>query len=159
MGLLNFLRDATSDFVVSPVKGEIRPLSNCSDSVFAQGMMGEGAVFLPSEGKIFSPVTGSIEVVFKTLHAIGIKSDADREIMVHVGIDTVELDGAPFVAHVDVGDKVTAGDLILEVDLSALEMSGKSSETVVTVSDLGDKHLEIISAGMVDVGDKVMRIR
>ena len=144
--------------IVSPATGEAEPLEKCSDEVFGKGMMGPGALIIPSEGKIFSPVDGKIEVLFDTLHAFGFKTPEGCEVMLHVGIDTVELGGAPFVAHVAQCDTVRKGDLLLDMDLSAIEAAGKSSETLVIVTDAHGKQVSLTNNGSVQAGDPILSV-
>ncbi|MCV5179276.1 glucose PTS transporter subunit IIA, partial [Escherichia coli] len=96
--------------ICSPMTGEIVPLIHVADTTFASGLLGKGIAILPSVGEVRSPVAGRIASLFATLHAIGIESDDGVELLIHVGIDTVKLDGKFFSAHVNVGDKVNTGD-------------------------------------------------
>lgn len=159
MGLFDLFSGRGGVRVLSPAAGEALPLSSCSDPVFAQGMMGRGVVLLPSEGRLCSPVDGSVEVVFDTLHAIGIRSDSGLDVMLHVGIDTVELNAAPFVAHVRVGDHVRAGQPLLDADLDAIRKAGKSTETVVTVTDADDRQVSDFASGSLRRGDVLFSVR
>ena len=105
------------------------------DAVFASLAMGDGVVIEPSNGALYSPVSGTVTMVFDTKHAIGLLADDGAEILIHIGVDTVELGGAPFTAHCAAGDKVKAGDLLMEVDLDALEAANKPSATMVIVTN------------------------
>ena len=141
-----------------PVEGEIKPLESCSDEVFAKGMMGPGALVLPRDGKVVAPVDGKIEVLFDTLHAFGFRTADGVEVMLHVGIDTVELGGEPFVAHVAQGDTVKEGDLLLDMDLAAIEAAGKSSETLVIVTDARGGDVRIAHFGWASAGEPMLTI-
>lgn len=144
--------------VCCPVEGEVLPLERCSDEVFAKGMMGPGALVLPRDGKVVAPVDGTIEVLFETLHAFGFKTTGGVEVMLHVGIDTVELGGEPFLAHVAQGDTVRAGDLLLEMDLDAIERAGKSSETLVIVTDARGGDVRLTHLGWASAGEPMLSI-
>jgi len=126
----------------SPVKGEVLPLSSASDDVFSSGALGKGVVVHPSEGKIYSPVSGKIATLFPTKHAIGIISDDGAEILIHIGIDTVDLQGKYFESFVKQGDHVKSGDLLIECDLDKIQAAGYSTETMVIVTN-SDKYTDI----------------
>jgi PTS system sucrose-specific IIC component len=100
--------------------------------------MGNGVAIEPSEGGIFAPVSGQITMVAGTKHAVGLLADDGTEILIHAGIDTVELNGAPFVAHVAAGDTVKAGQLLIEADLAAIKAAGKPATTMVIITNSDD---------------------
>ncbi|KHD85416.1 PTS transporter subunit EIIC [Bacillus ginsengihumi] len=121
---------------VAPLKGEIKPITEVPDQVFSGKMMGDGFAILPSEGTIVSPVNGKIVNVFPTKHALGIQSDGGREILIHVGIDTVNLKGEGFETLVNEGDLVEAGQPLLKVDLDFLKEKVPSTMTPVVFTNL-----------------------
>lgn len=94
------------------------------DTTFASGLLGSGAAIIPSDNKVVAPFAGVVASLFQTKHAIGLLSDSGIEVLIHVGIDTVKLDGRPFTAHVKVGDRVQPGDLLLEFDRQAIIDAG-----------------------------------
>ena len=102
--------------ILSPIAGDIVPLDQVNDATFASGLLGKGVAIAPQQGRVVAPVSGSVASLFKTKHAIGIESDDGAEILIHVGIDTVKLDGAHFTAHVREGEQVAPGDLLIEFD-------------------------------------------
>lgn len=123
---------------ISPMEGEMKPLSEVPDQVFSQKMMGDGFAILPTEGIVVSPVDGEIVTFFPTKHAIGIKANDGREILIHVGIDTVKLNGEGFKALVEQGDKVEAGQPLLEMDLAYIEENAVSIITPIIFTNLLD---------------------
>lgn len=124
--------------VFSPLSGNVIPLEKVNDNVFAQKMMGEGAAVQPSDGKIYAPFDGEVVMVFPTRHAIGLKSDNGVEVLIHIGLDTVELKGKPFTQHVKKGDHVKKGQLLLEADLKAIKDAGYDTTTPVIVTNTKD---------------------
>ena len=144
----------TENFV-SPIKGEIKPLSEVPDAVFSQKMMGDGFAIIPSEGTIVSPVSGTIVTFFPTKHAIGIQADSGREILIHVGIDTVKLDGEGFEALVSQGDHVEEGQPLLKVDLEYVAEHAPSIITPIIFTNLFDgESIEINNLGHVELKEE-----
>lgn len=121
--------------ITNPIKGIVLPLSEVSDQTFASGVMGDGVAILPKEGRVVAPVNGKIVSVFKTKHAIGIESEDGVEILIHVGIDTVQLDGQHFTAHVAQGDIIKTGDLLLEFDIEQITAAGYEIVTPIIVTN------------------------
>ena len=128
--------------IVAPVNGSIVPIEEVPDPVFSQKMMGEGVAILPKEGNIFSPVNGKVILVAATKHAIGLRADDGSEILIHVGLETVALNGEGFKMAVHDGDKVSVGQLLLEVDWEYIRTHAKSTITpiVITNSQEGKKE-------------------
>lgn len=126
------------EIIASPLTGNVIPLKNVKDDAFAQGALGNGIGIIPSEGKVVSPVDGTISVLFPTLHAIGITSDSGVELLIHIGLNTVQLNGEEFKAHVKQGDKVRKGQLLLDIDLKAIEKAGYSTETPIIITNTKD---------------------
>ena len=121
--------------IAAPIAGEAIAMSAVPDPVFAGEVMGKGAAIKPSEGKLYAPASGTITVFAETGYAVGMITDAGCEILMHVGIDTVSLEGRPFRAHVKPGDHVACGDLLLDIDLAAIEAAGLSTVTPVIISN------------------------
>ncbi|RFB19257.1 PTS glucose transporter subunit IICBA [Bacillus sp. HNG] len=126
------------DQFVSPIKGEIKPITEVPDAVFSGKMMGDGFAIIPSEGVIASPVNGKIINVFPTKHAIGILSNSGREILIHVGIDTVNLKGQGFEIFVSENDKVEIGQQLLKVDLDYIKENATSIMTPIVFTNLAE---------------------
>ena len=121
--------------LVAPMTGECIPMQEVPDPLFACEALGGGVGIIPSEGRVVSPVNGIVMATCDTRHAISIKSDDGIEVLVHCGIDTVELYGSPFVVHVAQGDHVRAGQLLVDVDLDAIRAAGKDTVTPVIVTN------------------------
>lgn len=121
-----------------PVPGKIIPLSEVPDETFASGVLGDGIGTEPSEGKVYAPFDGTIATVFDTKHAIGMTSTEGVELLIHVGIDTVSLNGNPFTVYVESGQHVKKGELIAEFDIEQIQAAGLSVVTPVIVTDAGD---------------------
>ena len=103
--------------IASPLKGNIVPLNEVKDETFASEMMGKGIAINPTEGKVVSPINGTVQMIFKTKHAIGLKSEDGAEILIHIGMDTVQLNGKGFESFVNQGDFIKQGQTIAKVDL------------------------------------------
>lgn len=144
--------------IVSPVAGTLKRLEEVPDPVFSQKMMGEGFAVEPEDGHYVSPVEGEVTLVPETAHAIGIVAHNGAEILVHVGVDTVELGGEGFTARVQVGDEVKVGDPIVDVDLAQVGPKVKSLMTpvLVTNSDAYEMEPVNLSAGK---GEAVLVLR
>lgn len=127
----------------SPVKGEILSLADVNDSAFSSFALGKGFGVKPSEGKVYAPVEGVVSAVFPTKHAIGITTAENIEILIHIGINTVQLDGEFFTTHVEAGDQITKGQLLVDFDLAAIENKGYDTTTMVVVTNTA-KFLDIL---------------
>lgn len=121
--------------VSTPVEGEVIPLSEMNDDVFAEELMGKGMAVIPTVGKVFAPFDCTVESLFKTNHAIGLKDESGVELLIHIGIDTVKLDGKYFKANIKQGDVVKAGDLLIEFDKEAIKNAGYDITTAVIVTN------------------------
>ena len=121
--------------VYSVVDGQVVALEQVKDPVFAQKMMGDGFAVEPANGNIVSPVSGTVSSIFPTKHALGLVTEAGLEVLVHIGLDTVSLEGKPFTVHVAEGQKVAAGDLLVTADLDAIRAAGRETSTVVVFTN------------------------
>ncbi len=147
---------AEPNVVYSPVKGRAAFITECSDPVFNQKSMGDGMVFIPEEELIVSPVNGTVMMVFPTKHAIGIRTEEGTELLIHMGLNTVSLEGRPFELYVGEGDTVKAGQKIARMDLKAIEAEGLSTETPVVITSM--QPVTVQNTGTVNWGDSVMTI-
>ena len=146
--------------VLSPIKGEVKAIEESSDAAFASGALGKGVVILPQEGKVYAPVTGTVTVLFPSLHAIGITSDAGVELLVHVGINTVQLNGEGYIAHIKQGDRVNQGQLLLDFDMAKIQEAGYSLETPVLVTNYADlKEIKNTSESSVKAQESLIEVK
>ena len=134
---------AESAEVVSPLAGQVKPLSQATDPVFSSGVMGEGVVIEPSQGELVSPVNGTVTVLFPTKHAVGIVSEEGVEMLMHIGMDTVSLDGKGFEAHVEQGDKVVVGQQLISFDMDVIKKAGLVTETPVIITNQDDFQADV----------------
>ncbi|MCM3114468.1 PTS glucose transporter subunit IIA [Neobacillus sp. MER 74] len=128
-----------------PIEGDIIPITEVPDQVFSQKMMGDGFAIVPSKGSVVSPVDGEVMNVFPTKHAIGIKSKQGYEILIHVGMDTVNLKGEGFTVLIKEGEKITKGQEILKFDLDFIKKSAPSTITPIIFTNL--TKLNVIKQG------------
>ncbi|OJG18413.1 PTS beta-glucoside transporter subunit IIABC [Enterococcus canis] len=142
---------ALKDVVASPIKGKVMPLSSIKDEAFALGALGKGIVIVPEEGKVHAPVDGTVTMVFPTEHAIGVTADNGLQILIHVGMDTVQLEGEGFKARVAQGQKVKKGELMLDFDIDFITSKGYSVETPVVITNSQD-ILDVIETDNREVG-------
>ncbi|AKT48817.1 PTS beta-glucoside transporter subunit IIABC [Olsenella sp. oral taxon 807] len=145
--------------IVSPMAGEAISMTAVSDPVFASEAMGKGAAVEPTEGKVFAPADGSITMVAETGHAIGLLSEGGVEILIHIGIDTVNLKGGPFTAKCQAGESVKKGDLLMDVDLGAIKEANLPATTMVIITNTDDFSSVEGHTGTVKVGDTLIDIK
>ncbi len=144
--------------ITSPLAGEVKELSQATDPVFAQGLMGRGVVIVPSQGELVSPVNGRVTVFFPTKHAIGILSDEGVEILMHIGMDTVNLEGKGFEGYVSQGDKVKVGDKLISFDIDMIKKAGYVTETPVIITNSDKYQVEVLEQlpRVVERGNQLM---
>lgn len=131
--------------ILSPLSGTVLALDQVPDATFASGLLGRGVAIIPLDNKVIAPFAGEVASLFQTRHAIGLLSDSGVELLIHVGIDTVKLDGKPFIAHVSAGDKIQPGDLLLEFDRQAILAAGYDLTTPIIISN-SDDYADVITA-------------
>ena len=129
--------------LVSPLAGQVKPLSQATDPVFSSGVMGQGVVIEPSQGELVSPVNGTVTVLFPTKHAVGIVSEEGVELLMHIGMDTVSLDGKGFEAHIAQGDKVVVGQQLISFDMNVIKEAGLVTETPVIITNQDDFQADV----------------
>jgi sugar PTS system EIIA component len=134
----------------APLTGTVKSLEEVPDPVFSQKMMGDGIAIDPSEGKVVSPVDGEIMQLFPTKHAVGIKAKNGAEILIHIGLETVSMNGEGFEAHVAEGSKVNKGDVLITFDLELVKEKAKSTITPIILTN-GDDMGELVKKDAVSV--------
>lgn len=144
--------------LVSPLAGSVIPLSEVDDAVFSAGILGEGVAIRPTDGNVLAPIAGVVTALLDSKHAVGIRGDDGVEVLVHVGLDTVQLEGKPFTAHVAVDDRVVAGQLLIEADLAAITAAGYDTTTPVLVTNSADFSVAVLATGTVKAGDSLVSI-
>ena len=148
----------TSD-ICSPLTGQVKDITTIEDDVFSSGMLGQGIAIEPTDGQVLSPVDGVVTSVFPTKHAIGVTSDDGVEILIHIGIDTVSLNGEGFESFVKQNDRVQKGDLMLRVDLDKIKAAGLSVITPIIVTNSSSyKVVKIMTNNQVSKGDLILTI-
>lgn len=151
--------DKPSDMALSPLGGTVVPLSEVPDPAFAAEAMGKGVAIEPAAGRVVAPFDGTVTVAFKKKHALAVVSDNGAEILVHVGIDTVKLDGQYYTSYIKEGDRVAAGQLLLEFDLDKIREAGYHTVTPVIVTNTFDySDVLPLRQGEIREGDELLRI-
>lgn len=150
---------ANEETILAPIEGTIKPIEDSSDAAFASGALGKGVVIIPSVGKVYAPVSGTVTVLFPSLHAIGITSDSGVELLIHIGINTVQLEGKGYTAHIKQGDHVDCGQLLVEFDMDYISKEGYSLETPVLVTNYNDlKEIKITDKTNSSLKEELMHI-
>ena len=129
--------------IYAPGNGQVIPLSEVPDQVFAQKMMGDGVGFIPADGKIVAPFDGTVKTIFPTKHAIGLESDQGLELLIHIGIDTVKLNGEGFESFVETDDRVHKGQVLMQIDLDYITAHAPSTVTPLIITNLEDRQLSV----------------
>ncbi len=145
--------------VYAPVEGTAIPSSEVEDPTFAAEALGKGLAIIPSIGKVVAPFDGTVDMLFDTKHAVAVTSDDGVELLIHVGIDTVALEGKGYTAHVASGDKVKKGDLLLEFDMDAIKAAGYKTTTPVIVTNSDDfAEIKAVKTGAVKPGEEILKV-
>lgn len=145
--------------LMAPMKGAVMGLHDVADEVFSKGLLGKGMAIEPVDGKVVSPIAGTVTTVFPTKHAIGLTDDNGMEVLIHVGLDTVSLNGEPFEALVAAGDRVEVGTELLQADLDAIKAAGLPTTTVVVITNTDEfKDVTPVEPGNVSFKDHVMEV-
>lgn len=131
------------EIVVSPIKGKVLNLSDIEDAAFSSGVLGQGVAIIPSDGKVVAPVNGVVTILFPSLHAIGILSDEGVEVLIHIGLNTVQLEGRGFEACIKQGDRITKGQTILKFDIDVIKEAGYSVVTPIVVTN-SSQFLDVV---------------
>lgn len=143
----------------SHLTGKVVPLEEVEDEVFSSGILGEGIAVEPAEGKLYAPCDGKVDMVFDTKHAVSLVSKEGCEILLHIGIDTVKLDGKYFEAYVTNGQEIRKGDLLISFDIENIRKAGLKTTTPMTICNKADDQtVEIVNTGDISAGDKIMEL-
>lgn len=153
------VKASTKEVIVSPLSGEVVELSKVEDEAFSSGALGLGIAIMPSEGKLYAPCDGEILSIFPTGHAMGIKSQLGAQILIHIGMDTVKMNGDGFSAKVNNGSKIRKGDLLLEFDIQKIKDAGYSITTPIIVTN-GEDYIDVIptDADAIEVGEDIITL-
>ena len=151
---------AGDKIIYAPLEGEMRILSEIEDPVFSSEALGKGCAIEPSKGEVVAPFDGTVEQVAETSHAVGLMGDNGLEVLIHVGMDTVELKGKGYEPQVKVGDKVKKGQLLLKFDMAAISAAGYKLTTPVVVTNTDDfASVEPTATGKVTQGQEVVLVK
>lgn len=155
----NIKNSETACIIAAPLEGNVMPLEKVEDGVFSEGMLGKGIAIEPTIGRAVSPVDGTVSTIFETKHAVGLTSDDGVEILIHIGLDTVKLNGENFSTHVKAGDKVKVGDLLVEFDIEKIKEAGYPTTTPVIITNTESyKDIETVAKGLVKEKDKLISV-
>lgn len=124
--------------IYAPIAGQAVPVSEVPDPTFSTGMLGNGIAVIPSEGKVYAPCNATVDMMFTTGHAVSLVADSGAEILIHVGLETVGLEGKCFTVHAQNGQKVKKGDLLIEADLEGIKAAGLNTITILVVCNSDD---------------------
>jgi len=164
MGFFDFLKKGTKKDeewleIYSPLNGKVIDLSEIPDEAFAGKMIGDGCGIDPTEGSVFSPVKGEIDI-FETNHAVSFETEEGLEMIVHFGIDTVKLEGKGFTRVAEAGSEVEVGDELVKYDLAFINENAKSVKTPVIINNMDDvEELKVVASGDVKAGDLLMKVK
>lgn len=146
--------------IYSPAKGITKEIDQVNDDAFAKKMLGDGIAILPEIGEIVSPIKGVVEMVFPTNHAIGLKSDKGVEVLIHIGIDTVNMEGNGFQAFVRQGEQIDVGDKLITFDIEKIKHSSYDIDTLVILTNTGEyQSLEKTKEQKIDCGDNLLILK
>lgn len=151
--------NAKKEMILSPLNGEVKQLSDISDAAFASGALGKGVAIEPAEGKLYAPVSGIVSALYPTNHAIGMTTDEGAEVLIHIGMDTVQLEGKYFKGHVSQGDRVEKGQLLIEFDIDQIKKAGFSVTTPIVVTNYDRFDATPTCENQVKVGENLLQVQ
>lgn len=157
MGLFNLFKKGNDTTVVSPCDGMVEPLTSLNDGVFSDELLGKGCVVKPNNNDLYSPFDGEVVMTTPTKHAIGLKSTSGIEVLIHIGIDTVTLEGKPFTYMVKKGDRIHKNQQIMEFDRNMIQSSGLNDGVIVIVSNTNAfEEVKPLSTGSISHGEPLI---
>ena len=144
----------------NPIKGSVASITEAPDAAFSEKMMGDGVVIIPEDNAVYAPCDAEVTFVFPTKHAIGLTAEGGLELLIHVGLDTVKLEGNGFNVLVNDGDKVKQGDKLMEFDLEYIRQNATSVATPFIITNLGDgQEINLTKTGESQVGDEIFTVK
>ena len=164
MGFMDFLKKKEPAVqwpvvVAADAKGKVLKMEDIPDPVFSQGILGQCCAIDPVEGKVYSPVDGEVTQIADSKHAIGFAGPGGVEILIHVGVDTVDMNGDGFAPQVKVGGKVKKGELVLTMDIEKIKAAGHPATVITIVTNSDDMAgVELVAAGEVEVGADLLKV-
>lgn len=145
--------------IYAPLSGQVIPLKEVNNSTFASEMLGKGVAIIPESGQVISPVDGKVAMLFPTKHAIGITTGSGVEILLHMGINTVTLEGEHFTANIESGSQIFKGQVLLEMDIDAVKAAGYDVTTPIIITNSDEyEHMEVLQTGHVTAGDALISL-
>ncbi|HHX68280.1 MAG: glucose PTS transporter subunit IIA [Miniphocaeibacter sp.] len=151
--------EVSSEIITAPIKGELKPITETPDPTFSEKLMGDGVVIFPDNGEIVAPCNGTVSFAFETKHAVGLTSDSGVEILIHAGINTVELNGEGFEMFVNNGDKVKKGQKLITFDLDFVNKNATSSAVVMIFTNIDGEKIHVENYGPVNINDNILEIK
>ena len=164
MGFMDFLKKKESSVqwpvvVAADAKGKVLKMEDIPDPVFSQGVLGQCCGIDPVEGKVYAPVDGEVTQIADSKHAIGFAGPGGVEILIHVGVDTVDMNGDGFVPQIKVGSKVSRGQLVLTMDLEKIKAAGHPTTVITVITNSDDlAGVELVAAGEVEIGTELLKV-
>ena len=162
MGFLDkiFGKEQVSNTVelCSPINGKVIKLCEVPDPTFSEEILGKGIAFYPNDNTFYSPCNGTIEMIFDTCHAVSIKAENDIEILIHIGLETVELNGKHFTSHVKNGQNIKKGDKLITFDKKAVSDAGYNTVTPMVICNSDDFEISELKLGEVKTGEPVLKV-
>ena len=157
MGLFDFMKGKKDIKIAAPVKGECIPISEVADPTFAEEILGKGMAIKPTDGKFYAPCDGTISTLFPTGHAVGLTTSEGVELLIHVGLDTVQLKGQFFNSKVEADQAVKKGDLLLEADIEEISKAGYDTVTPVLICNSDEySKIECKTSGAIAPGEDII---
>lgn len=154
-----FRSKESSKELASVMTGEVKTITEAPDPAFAQKLLGDGFVIFPTSGEVVAPFDGKVTMIYPTKHAIGLTSNSGLEVLIHIGLDTVNLEGQGFELLVQVDDKVKSGQQILKVDLDFIKSKEMETATPVVITNLDGQAVELKKTGNVCAGEVVLNVK
>ncbi|MFS0671709.1 beta-glucoside-specific PTS transporter subunit IIABC [Ornithinibacillus sp. 179-J 7C1 HS] len=153
------VKNVKEETIASPLHGEVKNLADIEDAAFASGALGKGVAIEPTEGKLYAPVSGTVSALFPTNHAIGITTEGGAEILIHIGMDTVQLEGKYFTAHTSQGSRIEKGQLLIDFDLDAIKEAGFALTTPIVITNQDNYEIKQLSSSLVKSQEALFEVK